>query len=151
MSRILPCLALATIAAAAPAAIPPRTVPHFERAAGVLDDIGPTTMVFSGGGMGTHFGRYTITGSHEYDAFGQITDGEFMTTTADGATISGTYSGTYEPLPSGEVRFDVHVLWLDGTGRLAGVTGEADVVAVLDSVAPGARLVYVTEGTLTFP
>jgi hypothetical protein len=37
------------------------------------------------------------------------------------------------------------------TGRLAGVTREADVVAILDGVYTGAGFVYDTLGTLTFP
>jgi hypothetical protein len=49
------------------------------------------------------------------------------------------------------VRFDVHVDWLQGTGRLAGVTGQAEVVAIADALVPGGTFEYVTEGTLTFP
>ena len=70
---------------------------------------------------------------------------------ADGSTISGTYEGTYTVLDNGQIQFDVRVLWLEGTGRLEGVTGEADTVAILDGLAAGAAFTYDTEGTLTFP
>ena len=141
-------VALALLAGAAQAG---PTVPHKEKCAGVIVDAVPGTLQFAGVGQSTHFGRYTIEGGNDYDDQGNVTDGVFTTTAADGSTISGVYKGTYTPLNDGRVRFNVRVLWLTGTGRLAGVTGEADVVAILDGVATGAAFQYVTEGTLTFP
>jgi hypothetical protein len=132
-----------------------QTVPHKERCAGTITtvDLGPHggTLRFAGTGRATHFGHYAITGSNDFDDQGTVLNGQFTTTAADGSTIAGMYAGTYTPLPSGQVRFDVHVCWVTGTGRLAGVTGEANVVAILDGVAPNAAFQYVTDGTLTFP
>jgi hypothetical protein len=128
-----------------------QTVPHKEHCTGTLTDVVPGTLFFAGQGEATHFGLYTIEGSNDFDADGNVFGGVFTTTAADGSTISGIYAGTYTPLADGKVRFDVHVHWLEGTGRLAGVTGEADTVAILDGVAPGAAFEYVTRGTLTFP
>jgi hypothetical protein len=134
------------------------TVPHKEHCKGTLTDVllpTPThplpSLLFAGVGQATHFGKYSVEGSNDFDDQGNVLNGEFTTTVADGSTISGVYEGTYTPLPDGTVRFDVHVLWLEGTGRLAGVTGEADTVAFLDGVFPGAAFEYFTDGTLTFP
>jgi hypothetical protein len=138
-------LTLAASAGAGP------TVPHKERCAGTIRAVLPGTLFFAGEGNATHFGEYSIVGSNDFDADGNVLNGEFITTAADGSTISGVYEGTYTPLPNGQVRFDVHVLWLEGTGRLEGVTGEGDVVAILDGVAPDAAFTYQTLGTLTFP
>ena len=126
-------------------------VPHRERCAGTLTNVSAGKLAFAGEGVGTHFGKYTIVGTNEFDNAGNVLNGKFSTTTSDGSKISGTYSGTYTPLASGEVRFDVRVFWLNGTGRLAGVTGEADVVALLDSVSTGAGFEYITRGTLALP
>jgi len=143
-------LIAAFVALPAPAAAEV-TVPHFEHCAGTMTALEPGTLFFGGTGHATHFGKYEIVGSNDFDEAGNVLNGEFTTTAADGSTISGIYSGTYTALPSGAIRFDVHVEWLEGTKRLASVTGEADVVAILDALAPGAAFEYVTEGTLTFP
>lgn len=128
-----------------------RTLPHREHASGTLTDVQPGTLFFAGSGLATHFGRYSIEGSNNFDNLGNVNDGVFTTTTADGSTLTGIYFGTYTPLPSGQVRFNVEAQWLEGTGRFEGVTGTGDVVAILDAVAPGAGFEYVTNGTLTFP
>ena len=128
-----------------------RTGIHREHCRGNAIDVVPGLMTFAGTGTATHFGRYTIVGRHNVDELGNVFNGEFTTTAADGSTISGIHSGTYAPLPSGKIQFNVHVSWLEGTGRLAGVTGEGDVTAVLDAAEPGAAFEYVTRGTLSFP
>jgi hypothetical protein len=153
MFRLIACFAIAalTFSAVAGVASRPRTVPHREIAAGALDELLPGSLTFSGRGVGSHFGRYSIEGGHDFDDMGRVLNGRFTTTTADGATISGSYSGSFEVLASGQAVFNVRVLWEEGTGRLAGVTGEGDVVAVLETVAPGGSLRYVTDATLTFP
>lgn len=142
--------AFAAVGLASPALAGPE-VPHKEHAAGTLVGVEPGTLYFAGEGRATHFGRYSIEGSNDFDDAGNVFNGQFMTTAADGSTISGTYEGTFTPLSDGSVRFDVHVLWLEGTGRLAGVTGEADVVAFLDAVEVGAAFEYFTDGFLSFP
>jgi hypothetical protein len=129
----------------------PVTLPHKERASGTVTAVAPGFQAFSGSGTATHFGRYTQVGNHNFDEFGNVLNGVFTTTTADGSTISGTYAGTYTLLPSGNVRFDVHPIWVQGTGRLAGVTGEGDVVAILTGVEVGDTFTYKTTATLTFP
>lgn len=147
---LAPAMAVAAIAATA---TPSTTVvvPHFEHCVGTLDTITADSMEFSGRGRATHFGRYWIAGGHDYDQFGNVTNGQFVTTTADGSTIAGTYSGTFTPQADGSIDFEVVVDWLVGTGRLDGVTGHAEVVAVVDSATPGAGLEYFTDGFLTFP
>jgi hypothetical protein len=151
-SRTAALLALALLTGAALSApAGPHTVPHRERCDAVMTALQPGSLWFTGQGVATHFGRYTIEGTNDFDDQGQVQNGQFTTTTADGATISGIYSGGWSVLPSGKIRFDVEVQWLQGTGRLQGVTGQADVVAILDGLFVGARCHYVTDGTLTFP
>jgi hypothetical protein len=130
---------------------PAQTVPHKEHCAGTLVDVVPGTLFFAGAGHATHFGHYTITGSNEFDALNHVFNGAFTSIAADDSTISGMYEGRYEFLPTGQIQFIVHVCYLVGTGRLEGVTGEADTVAILDGLAPGDAFVYDTEGYLTFP
>jgi hypothetical protein len=127
------------------------SVPHKEHCKGTLTDVLPGKLSYQGKGNATHFGKYSIKGSSEFDDQGHVLNGEFTTTIADGSTISGTYSGTYELHDDGSATFLVDVLWLTGTGRLEGVTGSAKVIATLSSVTPGAPCEYVTQGTLTFP
>jgi hypothetical protein len=128
-----------------------QTVPHYEICSGTLTSVVPGTLHFAGRGLATQFGEYSIKGSNDFDDLGNVRDGEFTTTTADGSTISGVYDGTYTPLSDGTIRFDVHVQWQHGTGRWAGVTGQAAVVAFLQGLAPGDQFIYFTDGTLTFP
>jgi hypothetical protein len=128
-----------------------RTLPHREQCSGILTDVQPGVLFFAGSGVASYFGRYSIEGSNNFDNLGNVTDGVFTTMAADGSTISGIYFGTYAPLAGTQVRFNVHVEWQQGTGRLEGVTGQAEVVAILEDVAPGAAFEYVTDGTLTFP
>ncbi len=128
-----------------------QTVPHHEHCTGTLTAIAPGTMFFAGTGVATHFGQYSIEGSHDFDDQGNVFNGKFTSTAADGSTLSGIYSGTYTPLPDDTFSFDVHALWLEGTGRLEDVTGEANVVATLDGLAPGSAVEYFTDGFLVFP
>jgi hypothetical protein len=145
-------LALAVLAlACSPGAAGEHTVPHKERGKGTLEDVGAGFLTFAGGGKATHFGKYTQTGGNEFDDMGQVLNGFFTTTAADGSTISGIYFGSYTVNDDGTVTFDVTALWLEGTGRFEGVTGEARVIAHLEGVFEGARYEYVTKGTLTFP
>src|SRR5262249_21073160 len=132
-------------------------VPYKEKAGGTInvsEFISPTVAVqeFSGSGNATHVGKYTQTGSHKANLLtGEIYDGEFTSTAADGSTISGIYSGSFTINPDGSVTYEVTAIWLEGTGRLEGVTGIADVVAVATGTAPGSTFKYVTDGMWTLP
>src|SRR5262249_8874385 len=120
-------------------------VPHKESADGKLTlVINPTpanplgTMKFAGQGVATQMGAYSQVGGHNFTApnaqgVGLVLGGTFTSTAADGSTISGTYAGTYTLLPNNMIRFDVTAVWLSGTGRLSGVTGQAAVVALLNA------------------
>lgn len=127
------------------------TVPYKGRASGTLTTVSPGFLSFTAIGNATHLGRYTEVGSNNFDEFGNVSNGVFTYTAADGSTLSGTYSGTYTPLPTGDIRFNVNVDYVQGTGRLAGVTGDAQLVATLSGVALGAAFTYETRGSLVFP
>jgi hypothetical protein len=133
--HLVPCL-LAVVAFAGAANA--QSVPYKEKSAGALTTVAPDHVGFAAKGQATHFGLYTIVGGNDLDALGNVLNGQLAVLTADGATIQGVYSGTYTPLPTGEVRFEVSVTWFGGTGRLSGVTGQASVDAMVDAVAPGA-------------
>src|SRR5262245_52924431 len=136
-----------------------RVVPHKESTEGqVISQVDPTedtpgTLTWTASGKATHMGNYTEAGSHRFTApdergIGLVLDGVFTSTAADGSTISGTYSGTYEILGDGTARFDVTAVWVSGTGRFAGVTGQGPVVANMD-LATGA-FHFDTDATWTY-
>ena len=126
-------------------------VPLREKAVGTVTSLAPGHIAFAGVGTATHLGKYTEVGSNDFDDQGHIFNGQFVITAADGSTISGTYSGTYTPLASGKIQFNVTATYTLGTGRLAGVTGHSNIVAVLDELALGAALQYAGLGTLVLP
>jgi hypothetical protein len=145
---------LAGLVLVGPAAAGP-TVPHKESCDGQLTQViqpspkGPGTMNFVGKGVATHMGSYSIIGGHNFTNDGQVLNGRFTSTAADGSTISGVYFGTFTPIGGTRVRFNVTAVYQTGTGRLAGVTGRGAVVAVLD-LSTG-LFHYDTLGTWTFP
>jgi hypothetical protein len=123
-----------------------RFVLHLESVDGQVTSVVPpnqdhphtTLMTAVGAGWATQLGHYTETFRQEITApnaqgVGQILDGRFTSTAADGSTISGTYSGTYTLLGNNMVRYNVTPIWTEGTGRLAGITGQGTVVAVLNT------------------
>ncbi len=126
-------------------------VPMKSKAVGTITSVVPGTLSFTESGKATHFGNFSVVGSSDFDLLGNLSNGHFTTTTADGATITGTLSGTYAPQPSGKIQLNVTVVWLEGTGRLAGVTGQANIVALLDALAPGAAFSYAGLGHLVLP
>jgi hypothetical protein len=148
-------MTLAALALADPAVADP-LIPHTERADGQLTNVvdpDPTTglggrMDFVGNGWASQFGKYTQVGGHDFDAFGNLA-GAFTSTAADGATISGIYSGIFFPIGDGFFQFNVNAEWLVGTGRLQGVTGVGEVVAILD--AETGMFHYVTDGEWSLP
>jgi hypothetical protein len=126
-------------------------VPLREKGVGTVTSVAPGHIAFAGVGTGTHLGKYTELGSNDFDDQGHIFNGQFLITAADGSTISGTYSGTYTPLSSGKIQFNLSVIYVQGTRRLTGVTGQANVIAVLDDLAPGSAFQYEGFGTLVVP
>jgi hypothetical protein len=120
------------------------SVPYKERGSGAVTSFDGQHISFAGGGKATHLGKYTIVGENDIDPFGNVLNGEVTSTAANGETLHGTYSGTYAPLASGQILFQVHVQWQSGTGSLAGTTGYVDVVALIEGVTPGST--YALEG-----
>jgi hypothetical protein len=131
-----------------------KTVPHKERTSGQAINIvppdgeNPGHLDFVGSGYATHLGNYTETGGHDFYPDGTLF-GEFESTAANGDTISGIYYGTFQVLEGGIGRFDVTAEWLEGTGRLEGITGIGTVVAFMD-LATG-EFHFVTDGTWVKP
>jgi hypothetical protein len=125
-------------------------VPHKEHCLATITTFTADTIEYAGSGNATHLGRYTIVGGHHYDADGNLFDGDFVSTAADGSTLFGVYTGTTTILPDGTGRSDLHVQWIGGTGRLAGVSGEGDVVC-FHGLIVGAALEYFTDAVITRP
>ena len=125
-----------------------QTIPHKEASAGQLTNVTATQMDWTTTGHGTHYGKYTEVGSHLYFPDGTLY-GVFTVTAADGSTMSGTYEGTFAPIGGGLFLFEVDVYWLEGTGRLEGVTGSGSATAILDG-ATGAVVVQ-AEGLWSRP
>jgi hypothetical protein len=151
-SALLALVAGLSLASAAHA----QTVPHKEKGAGHVDAFyfaSETIAVqeWSGGGQGSHIGQYSQSGLHAIDLTTGAITGVFTTTAADGATLSGHYDGFVVLHDDGSVGYFVTAYWDEGTGRLAGVTGVASVVAVAESPLPGAAYSYITDGELLFP
>jgi hypothetical protein len=126
-------------------------VPLKQKAGGTILSVVPGSLTFAAQGKATYFGSYSTTGGANFDLLGNVFGGQLLTTTADGATIQGSISGTYAPLSSGQIQFNLQVTWYSGTGRLAGVTGQADVLAIAEGVAPGAAFQELAFGTLVLP
>jgi hypothetical protein len=138
----------------------PHNVPHREKSSGTITSVTTTSttsghLEFAGTGTATHFGDYSQEGGNDFvfvtTTMGLVQKGKFTTTAADGSTITGVYSGTFTVHAPNLIEFDVTATWQTGTGRLAGVTGQAVVVAFLNGVFPGASYSYTDEGFLTFP
>jgi hypothetical protein len=157
MRRSLNCaVSAAFVLAAWAASAQAQTVPLFEHCEGTVQSLNPATLelTFAGKGRATVLGLYAVEGHSTAIPLSE-TDGLVFggdtSTTKDGATIKSEFAGTFEVLASGKIAFRVTARWGEGTGRLTGVTGEAEVVAVLDGLAPGSAFFYDTIGTLTFP
>ena len=150
MRRTLNCVVSAAFVLAAwTASAQAQTVPLFEHCEGTVQSFNPLTgvLTFAGKGRATVFGLYAVEGSSTAIPL-SLTDGLVSggdtSTTRDGATIKSEFEGVYEVLESGKIKFRVTARWGEGTGRLTGVTGEAEVVAVLDGLAPGSAFAYDT-------
>lgn len=157
MRRHLNCAVTATLVLAAWAAsAQAQTVPLFEHCEGTVTDFNPLTgeLKFAGKGRATVLGLYAVAGSSNAipltETNGLVFGGD-TSTTLDGATIKTKFEGAYQVLATGQIQFRVMARWGEGTGRLAGVTGEGVVVALLNGLTPGSAFAYDTVGTLTFP
>jgi hypothetical protein len=135
-------------------------VPYKDSASGIVTALvltSPTTATQSvaATGVATHLGRFQSVGTHTLTDVGlptgDVLNGQFTTVAADGSTISGTYSGKRTSIAPGVNRFDLTFLVLQGTGRLAGVTGTIQTVIMADGPSPGSPFTYASLGTLTFP
>jgi hypothetical protein len=154
--RVLAIVATAGILSLVSTATADSPVPHKEKGAGHIDSLSfPSATIavqeWSGGGMATHLGNYTQSGIHAIDLTTGAISGTFTTTASDGSTLQGHYDGYVVMNPDGSVGYFVTAFWDVGTGRLAGVTGVGDVVAIAESPLPGAAYSYVTDGELQFP
>jgi hypothetical protein len=141
------CLATLVLVGVASALV---IVPLKQKAVGVIADLAPGHLTYAAQGQATHFGNYTVLGDANFDNLGNVS-GTDLLTTSDGATILAAFAGTYTPLATGQIRFDLSVTWHTGTGRLAGATGQSSLVAFLDGLAPGATFHYESLGTLVTP
>jgi len=130
---VVACLSLADSVRA-------ETVPHKEKSTGQITSDTGSRQDWVAEGTGTHFGRYTESGHHDYSALDGSLSGEFTVTAADGSTISGTYEGSFFPIGGGFFQFEVTVQWTEGHGRFEGVTGSGSASAILDG-ATGAVVI----------
>ena len=122
-------------------------MPHKEKCDGHLTGVTATTMDFVGVGNQPTWAA-THVGGHTYTPDGDVLDGTFTSTAADGSTISGTCEGTFMPLGGGLFRFEVSVEW-PGPGQ----SGRRHRRGERDG-HPGHRpgqLHYDTLGSWTFP
>jgi hypothetical protein len=125
-----------------------QSVPHKEGSVGQITGDNGSVMTWVAAGNGTHYGKYTESGHHAYFSDGSLF-GVFTVIAADGATLSGSYEGSFTPIGGGFFQFDVSVEWLVGTGRLAGVTGTGSASAILDGAT--GQVVIQASGTWDHP
>jgi hypothetical protein len=105
--------------------------------------------VYDATGTGTFIGKHVNRGVTFFTADGDVF-GVFQVTAADGSTVSGSYVGSFAPIPgTPDVEFVVEVTWESGTGRLEGVSGGCDVVAVVEGLT--GVLTYDYEGLWILP
>lgn len=142
-------------------------VPYQDSGTGEVKTLGSNedgtvfTQTYKTDGVATLLGRYTAEGEHDFWYTGDpakrtgVVIGGFTSTTENGSTIKGTYSGTFGPdVENGEVVgvvFTIHIDLGKGTGRLAGVTGTTTMVAKAAGPYPGTPFTFTSEGTLTLP
>jgi hypothetical protein len=84
---------------------------------------GTLLIVISGGGYATHLGATTDQQSHCQNVLnGQVTDGQYTFTSANGDTISGTYSAQLIPSGASSIIQGQFTI-TGGTGRFSGASG----------------------------
>jgi predicted TIM-barrel enzyme len=113
-----------------------QAVPHRESVDGQVTNLTASRLDWVAQGKATHLGLFTVVAGHDYTPLtissGIVTNGTFKDTAADGSTISGAYTGKYAFISNTLVRFEIQISYCNGTGRLAGVTGTAAAVSILD-------------------
>ena len=88
---------------------------------------------YSGRGQATHLGRLTAELRHIIDlTTTEVLDGTLTLTAANGDIVAGSYSGRGEPLASGLIRFEGTFTIESGTGRFSDVTGEGEMLGLID-------------------
>jgi hypothetical protein len=116
-----------------------QTVPHRESVDGQVINLTANRLDWVARGNATHLGLFTVVAGHDYTpttiSSGIVTNGTFKDTAADGSTIAGTYAGSYAFISSTLVRFEVQISYVVGTVRLAGTTGTANSVWILDTTS----------------
>jgi hypothetical protein len=148
---------LTVCSAFAAAPVQAQVVPHKERTAGTVDvsEMESTTtavQAWTAKGNATHMGKYSQVGSHKVNlSTGEILDGVFTSTAADGSTVSGIFYGTFALNGDGSADYSVTAIWLSGTGRFEGLTGIADVAAHATGVTAGSTFRFVTDGVWNLP
>jgi len=106
----------------------------------------------AGSGTATHIGRYTIVNSHCLNpSTGELTDGSFLKTTANGDQLSGTYFGqatvVQSPAPIGTFAVSGSLTFTGGTGRFANASGTVTMTG--KQTADFSQQPVVTETALT--
>jgi hypothetical protein len=95
------------------------------------------TLGFEIGGVGTHFGRFTGTGTNcTLFTLGTeavpITDGIVVLEAADGSTITTSYEGGQGAPAAGVATFGHTHTIVAGTGRFQGASGELTVTGTIN-------------------
>ena len=138
------------------------TVPYKDSVEGTTDltFTGPLTAIQTVDGtfgVATHLGRVQVSGQHTltFDASpgpgvtGTVTNGHITYTAADGSTIDADYEGSFVIVSTNPplLLFSLQAVFSNGTDRLEGVTGEADI----DVTGHLGSFTYTSDGTLTYP
>jgi hypothetical protein len=105
--------------------------------------------VYHAAGRGTFLGKHVNRGMTFFTPDGDVW-GLFEVVAADGSTVSGSYVGSFAPIPGApDVEFVIEVTWESGAGRLRGVSGGCAVVAVVAGLT--GVLTYDYEGVWILP
>lgn len=157
MSRSLTALSLGlslvtSLALAERASAEPKKLPAIGRAFGQVTSFNPVagTQTVVAMGRGSIIGPHTSNLITYFDFATGEAWGSYEITAHRGPTsVVGTYAGFFQPIDGTPlVQFFLTVTFEDGSGRLEGVSGEAQVVAV-QNLATG-EVAYQYRGTFEF-
>jgi CBS domain-containing protein len=151
--RMIAALVAASVISAAPVAAG-EMVPFRGTWTGQTDSatfIAPdiVLVVASGGGEGTHLGRFTMVSPHYTYLATFAIEGTQVFTAANGDTITATISGTLAPQPDGTLEGTLAGVITGGTGRFAGATGAYDFHIVATPIPTGFASVATIDGTIS--